>query len=72
MDKLAEQFKNEILSDNTDTKLCEQCKACLFWDGGDAYSNKYDKACCSMYPYPGGKPLEVVSNTGLCKYREVD
>ena len=60
---------DEILTDNTKIKYCTQCKDCAFWGNSDAFSNKYDKTNCDMFPYPGCKPGYVLNNTGDCQYR---
>lgn len=58
----------EILTDNTKTHYCKQCKDCCFWGNGDAFSNAYDKTSCDIYPYPNMKPIEIINNTGDCPY----
>lgn len=69
MDKtsVTARYYDERLSDNTQVDYCEQCRGCAFW-GSDVWSNKYDKACCDMYPYPDHKPSQVINNTGKCEF----
>lgn len=59
---------NEVLTDNTKIKYCEQCKDCAFWGNGDAFSNKYDKSSCDMFKYPQSKPGYVINNEADCPY----
>lgn len=63
------EHESEILSDNTKIGYCRQCRDCVFWDGGDLYSNQYDKASCKMYPFPDHKPMDVMHNRADCPYR---
>ena len=53
---------NEKFTDNTKLRRYEYCKTCKFNDGGDNWSNKYDKACCAVFMYPEMKPNEVFHN----------
>ena len=62
--------KDEILTDNTKIKYCQQCKDCVMW-GETVYSNKYDKACCEKFPFPNHKPEYVLNNKGDCPFRVV-
>lgn len=58
----------EVLSDNTQANYCAQCKNCVYWNGGDNFSNKYNKSSCKQYPYPNFKPIEVINNEARCVY----
>ena len=64
-----ERHENEILTDNTKIHYCSQCRDCSYWGNGDAFSNRYDKSCCDIDPYPGIKPDAVIHNTGTCEYK---
>lgn len=69
---LWERYKDDILSDNTGIKRCDQCKDCRFWgNGDDAFSNQYDKTSCDKYPYPAYKPAFVRDNEGECVFKEL-
>lgn len=59
---------DEVLTDNSKTEYCKQCKDCMFRDDGTPFSNHYTKSCCMIYPYPGHKPPHVINNNGLCEY----
>lgn len=63
--------KDEVLSDNTQMKYCEQCEKCVHWGNNkeDYRSNKFNKSCCDEFPHPTKKPQYVISNTGECPYR---
>ena len=63
-----ERYSDERLTDNTKIKYCEQCKGCALWGNSDAFSNKYDKVCCDMFPYPQNKPIYVINNEAECEY----
>lgn len=65
---VSEVHADEILTDNTKIHYCKQCKQCVFWGNGDAFSNKYDKSSCDQYPYPAIKPTYVINNTGKCAF----
>ena len=58
---------DEILTDNSKVEICRQCKTCMFNDGGDYWSNKYDKSCCAVFMHPESKPIEVINN-GDCDF----
>ena len=60
---------DEVLTDNTKIKRCQQCKDCMMWGKGDNYSNAYDKSSCLMYPYPNFKPLAVINDQDICPYK---
>ena len=65
------RWYDEQMTDNSKIEYCKQCKNCKYWNGGDAYSNDYQKTCCAVYPYPSMKPMSVIENKGDCVYREV-
>lgn len=62
------RYDNERLTDNTKIKYCTQCRDCLFWGNDDAFSNRFDKTSCDMYPYPDFKPEGIINNTEKCVY----
>ena len=67
---MANRHENEILTDNTKIRYCEQCKDCTLWGiGGDPFSNAYDKSNCAMFPNPDHKPDYVITNRGVCPFR---
>ncbi len=53
---------NEILTDNSKIERCKWCINCKFNNGGDNWSNSYDKCCCGVFKYPEYKPNEVIHN----------
>ncbi|MFI3166480.1 MAG: hypothetical protein R3Y32_00005 [Bacillota bacterium] len=65
-----ERYGDEILTDNSKIKTCEQCKDCRFQDDGTAWTNDYKKAYCSLYQYPQHKPMEVIHCTEECEFYE--
>lgn len=65
---ISDTHKDERLSDNTDANYCAQCKDCKYRNGGDNFSNRYDKSSCKKYMYPDCKPIEVINNQGRCAY----
>ena len=62
----------ERMTDNTLIDYCKQCKDCIYWNGGDDFSNDYEKSSCAVYAYPMCKPAGVINNTEECEYREVE
>lgn len=67
---ILQRYGDEKLSDNSNIKLCEQCKACTQWgNGNDPFSNKYDKTSCDVFKYPSSKPIGVMDNKEECKYK---
>lgn len=67
---LSERWAEEVLTDNTKLKKCEQCKKCVFRDNDDVWSNRYDKSSCAIYVYPEHKPSKVVDGTEECEFFE--
>ena len=65
------QHEGEVFTDNTKEHPCKQCRDCKLWGNNpkDYFSNKHDKSCCDIYPYPKNKPIYVVDNTGKCPFR---
>ena len=63
------RWDDEILSDNTHIEYCKQCKDCIYWNGEDNFSNRYDKSSCAVYPFPASKPPYVINNRGDCPYK---
>lgn len=61
---------DDILSDNTQIPIFEQCKNCKHRYDGTPFSNKYNKACCKMFPYPEYKPMYVRYDEKPCPYKE--
>lgn len=61
---------NEILTNNSKIEYCKQCKQCVYWNGGDNFSNKYTKANCQKFVRPKRKPIGVINNTAQCPFRE--
>ena len=57
----------EKLTDNSKVERYAQCKTCKFKDGGDNWSNRYDKGYCGVFKYPEPKPNEVFHN-GECDF----
>lgn len=57
----------EQLTDNSKVERCRQCKTCKFNNGGNNWSNKYDKSYCGVFMYPESKPNEVIHN-GNCDF----
>ncbi len=66
---LFDRYGDEVLTDNSRIKKCEQCKDCAFWDTGDPWSH-YTKASCQIYSNPDFKPIEVVEGTEECEFYE--
>lgn len=60
---------HEILTDNTKILRCKQCKDCILWGHGDAFSNAYDKSCCDMFVRPNYKPVRIMNDADVCPYR---
>ena len=67
---IEQRYEEEVLTDNTKIPKCNQCKNCMFRDDGTVYSNDYKKSCCTMYQYPGMKPIGVINNTEECEFYE--
>lgn len=67
---LEERYEDEVLTDNTDLKKCEQCKDCMYRDDGTVYSNDYRKACCQIYSHPLFKPIGVINGNEECEVYE--
>ena len=65
---LIERWKEEKLSDNSNSDKCKQCKDCVFQSDGTAFTNHYQKTSCKMYPYPNMKPEGVRNNKMICEY----
>lgn len=63
-----EAHEGEKFSDNSTVENCKQCKTCLHWNGGNNYSNNYQKCSCQIYVHPAMKPIEVIKNTCKCKF----
>ena len=68
---ISETHADEMLSDNTQIQYCKQCKNCENWNGGDAFSNRFDKSSCKVYEYPDCKPVGVINNHEICRFRVV-
>ena len=69
---LSERHMDEVLTDNSKIEYCKQCKDCKYRDGGDAWSNDYQKSYCAIFSYPTSKPIEVINNKADCAYRKKD
>lgn len=67
---LQERWDEEVLTDNTQFENCQQCKLCIFQDGGTVWSNHYTKSSCMKYAYPKMKPTEVINNKSSCPHFE--
>lgn len=65
---ISETHSDEILSDNTGMNYCAQCYDCVYNNGGDNFSNSYNKSCCAKFPYPDCKPITVINNQERCEY----
>ena len=65
---ISETHADEQLSDNTQANYCAQCKKCKWWDGGDNFSNRYDKSSCKKFPFPDCKPVGVINNQERCEF----
>lgn len=47
------------------------CKDCAFRDDGTVYSRPYTKGNCQKFPFPGIKPLGVLTRGESCpKYKK--
>lgn len=65
--------EDEKFGDGGVADLCKQCKNCMFWNGGNAFSNDYKKSSCAMYEYPNIKPIGVIQNKEDCElYEPID
>ena len=69
--KESDRMRDDILTDNTKIEKCKQCKDCMLWRKSEVFENEYDKSSCKAYPYPDHKPLDVITNHGICPYRKV-
>lgn len=69
---VTDRYYNEVLSDNSNAGYCAQCKDCVRWGNGDAFSNRHFKSNCDAYIYPACKPTFVINNTGDCEFRRVE
>lgn len=57
----------EVFTDNTKLERYQLCKTCKFRDGGNNWSNLYNKDYCGIFAYPESKPEEVRHN-GSCDF----
>ena len=69
---LYERMQNDMLSDNTQSHICEQCETCVNWDiNRSAFENAYNKSNCAKFPYPTSmKPIKVINNEEPCPMYE--
>ncbi len=58
---------NEQFTDNSRLEKYRYCKTCRWSNGGDNWSNRYDKSSCAIYKYPETKPNDVYHN-GACDF----
>ena len=57
----------EVFTDNSKLERYKLCKTCKFNNGGDNWSNQYDKGYCGVFKYPEAKPNEIMHN-GPCDF----
>ena len=68
MKSFYDRYKDEILTDNTKIKTCEQCKTCKWWNNGDVWSNSPEKCSCVMFPHPDFKPTGIIYGREECLF----
>lgn len=64
---LYDRYKDDILSDNSNSQDCMECRDCIHWNFGGKYDS-YKKATCRKYPKL--KPFGVIENKQKCKFKE--
>ena len=66
-DTVYERYKDEVLSDNTKSEDCSQCRDCIHWDMGGKFDS-YRKAVCRKYPKM--KPIGIITNKTKCEFKD--
>lgn len=64
---LYERYKDEVLSDNSQSDDCKECRDCIHWKKGGKFDS-YRKATCLKYPKM--KPIGVIENKQKCEFKE--
>lgn len=70
MEEIAMIDIEEVFTDNSKLEQYKLCKTCKFNNGGDNWSNKFDKDYCAVFMYPESKPNEIMHNGPCDFYKE--